>query len=100
MNQKQVGIWGWAETNINWTKKATGSARALGKNIFKNMKIFPSSSDEPAAYCQQDGPCQDITNKNKGTIMKGRDNPMELRRWIFVQLAGKDKRKIVVITAY
>eukprot|EP00957_Ditylum_brightwellii_P090341 6879810-Ditylum_brightwellii.AAC.1 len=70
MKEKQVDLWEWVETNINWTKNMISKAKYYGRKIFKNLTLFTSKSDDPADYYQQGGTCLGVTDK-----LTGRNNP-------------------------
>eukprot|EP00957_Ditylum_brightwellii_P105529 8044491-Ditylum_brightwellii.AAC.1 len=69
MEEKEVDIWGWAETNVNWIPNLTARAKYYGNKIFKFFTL-------------------------NGTDSKG------LGRWSYVQIAGRNQRKITIATAY
>eukprot|EP00957_Ditylum_brightwellii_P178589 13603828-Ditylum_brightwellii.AAC.1 len=100
MAEKEIDIWGWAKTNVNWTPNMTSRAKYYGNKIFTNFTLVGSSSDNPAWLYQQGGTCTAITRKMIGRIIKSDTDSSGLGRWSYVQIAGQDQRKLTTITAY
>eukprot|EP00957_Ditylum_brightwellii_P191188 14558161-Ditylum_brightwellii.AAC.1 len=63
MSEKEINIWGWAETNVKWTPNMTARAKYYGNKIFTNFTLVGSSSNDPAGLYQQGGTCTSITGK-------------------------------------
>eukprot|EP00957_Ditylum_brightwellii_P089457 6812236-Ditylum_brightwellii.AAC.1 len=53
MRDREIDIWGWVETNVNWTKNLLTQAKFYGNKIFKNFTLVGNSSDDPAEFYQQ-----------------------------------------------
>eukprot|EP00957_Ditylum_brightwellii_P124873 9519189-Ditylum_brightwellii.AAC.2 len=100
MGEKEINIWGWAETNVNWTPNMTARAKYYGNKIFTNFTLVRSSSNNPAGLYQQGGTCTAITGKMVGRIIKSDTDSSRLGQWSYVQIAGQDQRKPTIITAY
>eukprot|EP00957_Ditylum_brightwellii_P032423 2456792-Ditylum_brightwellii.AAC.1 len=81
MAEKEIDIWRWAETNVNWTPNMIAQAEYYGNKIFINFTLVGSSSDNPAGFYQQGGMCTGITGKMVGRIIKSDSNSSGLGRW-------------------
>eukprot|EP00957_Ditylum_brightwellii_P008142 617413-Ditylum_brightwellii.AAC.1 len=100
MEEKEVDIWGWAETNVNWTPNLTTRAKYYGNEIFKIFTLVGSSSNDPAGFYQQGRTCTAITGKMVGQIIKSGTDSKGLGHWSYVQIAGRHQQKITIATAY
>eukprot|EP00957_Ditylum_brightwellii_P147404 11224530-Ditylum_brightwellii.AAC.1 len=100
MAEKEIDIWGWTKTNVNWTPNMTARAIYYGNKVFTNFTILRSSSDNPAGLYQQGVMCTAITGKMVGRIIKSDTNSSGLGRWSYVQIAGRDQHKLTIITVY
>eukprot|EP00957_Ditylum_brightwellii_P008143 617414-Ditylum_brightwellii.AAC.1 len=100
MEEKEVDIWGWAETNVNWTPNLTACAKYYGNKIFKLFTLVGSSSNDPAGFYQQGGTCTAITGEMVGQIIRSGTGFGGLGRWSYVQIAGRDQQQITIATAY
>eukprot|EP00957_Ditylum_brightwellii_P017319 1304260-Ditylum_brightwellii.AAC.1 len=63
MAEKEIDIWGWAETNVNWTPNMIARAKYYSNKIFNNFTLVGSSSNDPVGFYQQGGTCTAITGK-------------------------------------
>eukprot|EP00957_Ditylum_brightwellii_P093734 7137001-Ditylum_brightwellii.AAC.1 len=93
MDKKEVVIWEWAETNVNWTPNLTAWTKYYGNKIFKNVTLVGSSSDDPAGFYQQGGTCTAITGKMVGQIIQSCTDSKGLGHWSYVQIAGRNQQK-------
>eukprot|EP00957_Ditylum_brightwellii_P187578 14284120-Ditylum_brightwellii.AAC.1 len=93
MQSKEVEIWGWAETNVKWTKEMERKAKYMGRKIFNNFTIVTICSDDPAKYHQQGCTCIGVTNRMSGQIIDKNCNPSGLGRWSYVKIAGRDQQQ-------
>eukprot|EP00957_Ditylum_brightwellii_P150251 11442314-Ditylum_brightwellii.AAC.1 len=93
MQSKEVDIWGWAETNVKWTKEMENKAKYMGGKIFKQFTIVTSCSDDPATYHQQGGTCTGVTNQMSGQIIEKNCDPSGLGRWSYFKIASRDQRQ-------
>eukprot|EP00957_Ditylum_brightwellii_P081113 6169413-Ditylum_brightwellii.AAC.1 len=50
INEKEVDIWGWDETNINWTQHPLAQAKYYGNKIFTDFTLVGSFNDDPAEF--------------------------------------------------
>eukprot|EP00957_Ditylum_brightwellii_P176431 13435312-Ditylum_brightwellii.AAC.1 len=57
MKNKEASIWGWAETNVNWTLSLVSQANYIGRRIHKKNKCVATSSNEEASYKQMEDTC-------------------------------------------
>ena len=39
MNKREADIWGWAETNVNWTKNLLAQTKYYGNKILKTFHL-------------------------------------------------------------
>eukprot|EP00957_Ditylum_brightwellii_P084043 6389535-Ditylum_brightwellii.AAC.1 len=66
MHKYQVDIWGWTETNSNWTPAMTTKAKQMGLKIFWNFKIVMLCSNDSVEHKQQGGACMALVNHMVG----------------------------------
>eukprot|EP00957_Ditylum_brightwellii_P078530 5970805-Ditylum_brightwellii.AAC.1 len=78
----------------------TACAKYYDDKIFTNFTLVGSSSNNPVGLYQQGGACTAITGKMVGRIIKSDTNSSGLGQWSYVQIAGRDQRKLMIITAY
>eukprot|EP00957_Ditylum_brightwellii_P099295 7563519-Ditylum_brightwellii.AAC.1 len=93
MEEKEVDIWGWAGTNVNWTQNLTAWAKYYGNKIFNYFTLVGSSSNDPAGLYQQGRTCTAITGKMVGQIIQSGTDTKGLGRWNYVQIAERNQRK-------
>eukprot|EP00957_Ditylum_brightwellii_P093572 7125242-Ditylum_brightwellii.AAC.1 len=55
MKDRKVDIWGWTETNVNWTPNLINNTAYKGQKLFNNFKLITSSSNDLAGLYQQGG---------------------------------------------
>ena len=100
MKEYEVDVWGWTETNINWTPNTTNAMKYMSTKIFKNSHIATSNSDDPAGQRQQGGTCTVIINNLVGRKITSGEDKKGLGRWSYIQISGRDYRKTIIITGY
>eukprot|EP00957_Ditylum_brightwellii_P149499 11385036-Ditylum_brightwellii.AAC.1 len=100
MEQYEIDLFAFAETNIAWTPKNKYRLRNLGKQYFGQIKIEASSNEEPAVNMFQPGGTMigAIGNIQRRVITATKD-PHGLRRWIMVCLTG-EATKVFTVSAY
>eukprot|EP00957_Ditylum_brightwellii_P170075 12946185-Ditylum_brightwellii.AAC.1 len=98
MGKKEIDIWGWAKTNVNWIPNMTARAKYYGNKIFINFMLVGSSSDDPAGLYQQGGTCTATTGKMAGRIINSDTDSSGLGCWSYVQIMGRDQRKLTIIS--
>ena len=105
MEDKQVDIYGLAETNIAWNPVIT---RTLGSTLKQQLgggrnlvKLLTSSCDDPTyGRYQPGGVCLTARKNIVGRIGDNGSDPTGLGRWAYLTLQGKAGMKVVIITAY
>eukprot|EP00957_Ditylum_brightwellii_P176651 13455016-Ditylum_brightwellii.AAC.1 len=100
VKEYEVDIWLWTETNINWTPKPSREADKMGYKVFNSFKIITSASNGPAGWKQPGGSCIDSVNGMVGWKMQGGEDKKGLGRWNYVQIAGRDQRQVIFVSAY
>eukprot|EP00957_Ditylum_brightwellii_P116543 8889747-Ditylum_brightwellii.AAC.1 len=60
MKKKEVDIWGWAETNVNWSENLIGITKRMGRKVVQQMTLIAGGSANPAGYYQQGGHVQGL----------------------------------------
>ena len=55
MKDHNIDIWGWTETNINWTPNNKDAVKYMSTKIFDNCFFETSNSDDLAGRYQQGG---------------------------------------------
>eukprot|EP00957_Ditylum_brightwellii_P069620 5288118-Ditylum_brightwellii.AAC.1 len=100
MHKHEVDIWGWSETNVNWTPNMISKTKHLGNKCFNIFTLTASLSDDPAEHKQQGGTCLGIVNKFTGRIIAMENDSRDLGCWSFVKLAGGNQKQITIVTAY
>eukprot|EP00957_Ditylum_brightwellii_P041057 3109585-Ditylum_brightwellii.AAC.1 len=100
MKDREGDIWGWTETNANWTPNLINNATYEGQTLFNNFKIITSSSNNPAGFYQQRGTCMGMTNKMMGRIITTDKDTSGLGCWSYATIAGKDQKQVTILTAY
>eukprot|EP00957_Ditylum_brightwellii_P009539 719774-Ditylum_brightwellii.AAC.1 len=75
MKETQVDLWGWVETNINWTRIIKSKGQHYRRKIFRNFTIFTSGSNDSADFYQRGGTCIGVIDKLTG---RGKPNGNEL----------------------
>eukprot|EP00957_Ditylum_brightwellii_P050694 3843106-Ditylum_brightwellii.AAC.1 len=60
MKKKEVDIWGWAETNVNWSEKLIGIAKSMGRKVFQQITLIAGGSADLTGYYQQGGTCTGV----------------------------------------
>eukprot|EP00957_Ditylum_brightwellii_P139646 10642878-Ditylum_brightwellii.AAC.1 len=99
MKSKEASIWGWTETNINWTPSTINQENYVGRKNHKNLKFIIASSNEAAGYKQMGRTCTAMTDIIVGRHMTNTEDESGLGRWTNMCIAKKDKRKLY-ITGY
>jgi Reverse transcriptase (RNA-dependent DNA polymerase) len=103
MQQMEVGLFGWAETNTNWLNPATQSLfRQSANKILNTTKItFSTSSIPTTSKYKPGGTCTTLVGKwgGRATQEAGAD-PTGMGRWSYITLQGKNTTSITIITAY
>eukprot|EP00957_Ditylum_brightwellii_P117948 8996383-Ditylum_brightwellii.AAC.1 len=100
MKDKEASIWGWTETNVNWTPSQVNQANYIGRKIHKKTKLVTTLSNEAAGYKQMSGTCTAMTDNIVSRHMKSSKDDTGLGRWMYICIVGKDNRKLYVITGY
>eukprot|EP00957_Ditylum_brightwellii_P012957 979214-Ditylum_brightwellii.AAC.1 len=83
MKDREVDIWRWMETNVNWTPNLINNTTYKGQKLFNNIKLITSSSDDLAGFYQQGGTCMGITNKMTGRIITADKDTSGLGCWSY-----------------
>eukprot|EP00957_Ditylum_brightwellii_P034794 2637133-Ditylum_brightwellii.AAC.1 len=83
MKDREVDIWGWMETNVNWTPNLTNNTAYKGQELFNNFKLITSSSNDLTGFYQQGGACMGITNKMTGRIRAADKDTSGLGCWSY-----------------
>eukprot|EP00957_Ditylum_brightwellii_P154551 11762858-Ditylum_brightwellii.AAC.2 len=52
MHEREVDIWGWSKTNVNWTPNMISKTKHLGNKCFDNFTLTASLSHDPAEHKQ------------------------------------------------
>eukprot|EP00957_Ditylum_brightwellii_P205831 15345644-Ditylum_brightwellii.AAC.2 len=71
IHTKEVDIWGWVETNVNWTPNLISKVQYLGRKKFCNFTVNTSSSNNLVGFYQQGGMCIGVTGNMTGRIIEG-----------------------------
>eukprot|EP00957_Ditylum_brightwellii_P195402 14888137-Ditylum_brightwellii.AAC.1 len=100
MYEQEVDIWGWADTNANWSLQMVSKAKYMGNQIYNHFTFMASLSDDPADFYQQGCTCIEITNKMTGRIFEVDHDNNGIRQWSYAKVAGQDQYQITAITAY
>eukprot|EP00978_Attheya_sp_CCMP212_P003376 scaffold6986_cov35-Attheya_sp.AAC.1 len=101
MENKEVDIYGFAETNVAWNPERVNQVRQHGRGRFTQFKLVTSSSDDPSiGYKQPGGTCMGVTGAYVGRVSESGEDPHGLGRWSYVSLAGQNDRKLYVVSAY
>eukprot|EP00957_Ditylum_brightwellii_P054271 4111213-Ditylum_brightwellii.AAC.1 len=99
MKEYEVDIWLWTETNINWTPKISRETDKMGCKVFNNFKIITSTRNDPAGWKWSGGTCIGLVNGMVGWKMQGGEGRKGLGRWSYVQIVGRDQKKVMVVSA-
>eukprot|EP00957_Ditylum_brightwellii_P089815 6840105-Ditylum_brightwellii.AAC.1 len=75
-------------------------AEKMGSKILKNAKIIISTSDDPVEWKQQGGTCIGLVTGMVRRKMSGGEDNKGLGRSSYVQIAGKEQKKVMFVTAY
>eukprot|EP00957_Ditylum_brightwellii_P139559 10636266-Ditylum_brightwellii.AAC.1 len=54
MHERDADIWGWAETNVNWTPHMVSKAKYMENQIYNTFTFVASLSEGPAGFYWQD----------------------------------------------
>eukprot|EP00957_Ditylum_brightwellii_P025616 1936004-Ditylum_brightwellii.AAC.1 len=82
MEQYEIDIFAFAETNIAWTPQNKCSIRNSGKQYFGQINIETSSSDKPAVNMYQPGGTMiGVVGNIQGRIITATNDPHGLGRW-------------------
>eukprot|EP00978_Attheya_sp_CCMP212_P008857 scaffold20822_cov52-Attheya_sp.AAC.3 len=101
MQKRQVDIFGFAETNVNWTPKLSNQAYQHGRGRFEHFKPVSSSSDDPTTGFRQPGRTfMATTGKFVGRVSEADTDKYGLGRWCYTCLLGRNDGKLYVVTAY
>eukprot|EP00957_Ditylum_brightwellii_P212136 15367006-Ditylum_brightwellii.AAC.2 len=100
MKEYEVDIFGWSETNTNWTLVARNKVGQMGRRTWKIFKLVASCSDDPADEKQQGGTCIGLVNDMVGQHVTSGEDMSGLGRWSYVKIAGRDQCEIVCINVY
>eukprot|EP00957_Ditylum_brightwellii_P091678 6980932-Ditylum_brightwellii.AAC.1 len=57
MQTIEASIWGWSDTNVNWSLSVISQANYHGRKIQNIFKLITTSSDEAAGYKQRRCTC-------------------------------------------
>eukprot|EP00957_Ditylum_brightwellii_P071424 5429722-Ditylum_brightwellii.AAC.1 len=100
MKTKEASIWGWAETNVNWTPNRISQANYLGQKINQNFKLVAASSNKAVKYKQMGEICTALVDNVVGRHIESGEDTSRLGRWTYISIVGKDHRKLYIITEY
>jgi hypothetical protein len=101
MKQKDVDIFGFAETNLAWTPERENQVKNHGRGIFEQFKIATSSSDDPnTGHKQPGGTCVGVTIAYVGRVSTPGEDRNGLGQWSYVCLGGQNDRKVYTVSAY
>lgn len=99
--KKQIDVFGYCETNLNWTRSIHNSALQKLRKFNKLTKLITSSSQEIGLYSfQSGGVATGIQNKWIGKIVSTIEDDSGMGRWNGFRLEGSAKRSLIIITAY
>eukprot|EP00957_Ditylum_brightwellii_P109625 8361483-Ditylum_brightwellii.AAC.1 len=71
MNKYGVGIFGWTETNVNWTPLLINKTEQMERKLWRNLKLIISCSNNPSERVQRGGTCIGIVNNMVGRKATG-----------------------------
>ena len=100
MKDYDIDIWGWSEININWTPNTIAAVKYMTTKIFNNCFFATLNSNNPAGQYQQGRTQMTLVNNLVGRKNSSGVDAKGLGCWSFVQIAGKDHRKIMVVRGY
>ena len=66
MKEYDIDIWGWSETNINWTSNIKDAVKYMSTKLFDNCYFATSNSDDLAGRYQQGGTQTTLVNNLVG----------------------------------
>jgi hypothetical protein len=101
MKKRQVDIFGFAETNVAWTRKNISQVKRHGKGRFEHFQPVFASSDDPSKGSRKPGETfMATTGRFVGRISETETDIHGLRRWCYTCLSGRNGQKIYIVTAY
>ena len=105
MEDMQVDIYGFAETNVAWNpmimSKMHSQLRINARGGNSQVKMVASSCEDPTlGIYQPGGVCMVALNKIVGRMEKYGKDPSGLGRWTYMTLQGRKGRKVVIVTSY
>ena len=80
MKEYNVDIWGWSETNINWTPNIKDAVKYMSTKIFDNYYFTTSNSDDPSGRYQQGGTQTVLVNNLVGRKISSCEDAKGLER--------------------
>eukprot|EP00957_Ditylum_brightwellii_P076135 5787864-Ditylum_brightwellii.AAC.1 len=82
MKEYNIDTFGFAETNLAWTKALEHTAKYHGHKVFKQFSMVTCSSDDPTSTIHQPGGvCMGVTGSTIGKILETTKDPTGLGRW-------------------
>ena len=99
MNDRKVGVFGFAETNIAWDEQTRQKCKQITNRVYKRASInLANVRPWPRRY-QPGGTCIGVTGKWSTRILEQGQDKSGMARWAYVTLGGKDT-KLTIISAY
>eukprot|EP00957_Ditylum_brightwellii_P192824 14681843-Ditylum_brightwellii.AAC.1 len=84
-------MWGWSETNINWTPQLVHQANYFGNKIFTDFTLVGSYPS---------GTCMGVIDKLGGHIIRSDTDTNGLGCWSYIKLVDGGQKQATIITLY
>eukprot|EP00957_Ditylum_brightwellii_P177718 13537686-Ditylum_brightwellii.AAC.1 len=101
MEDLDIDIMVWTETNMVWSNALKEKAKMQLRKRFKQTKVETISSNKPStSMFRPGGTMIAALGKITGKIIESGNNPHRLGRWTYICTTGKYRRKIYILSAY